>query len=428
MSIPSASTHRAVQGAYGQSAVANQRAQRSIGQRFLLKTDLVRFYPSIYTHSIPWAIHGKETARADTLNQLWGNRLDVCLQAIQDKQTGGIPIGPDTSYIIAEMLSSRIDQMLQEKLAPLTLRGTRFIDDYHLYFRTRADAEQAVAALHGVARFFDLEINDAKTEIVELPEAIDPSWKTILRTHALVQDDYGVSCKAMFDRAAELAKQYPNDSVYTYIAKKLLHTILTPDIWLICEPLLYRAALAEPSMLPVLLRLLDLHDVHNNSGLAETIDSLCVYHAPLQHGFEVAWSLWLACQFNVPIQTSTVALVAQMDDDIVALVCLDLRARGLAPGLIPQLWSTRMNAAHLSSEHWLLAYEAHQKGWLHHAHGVNYVGNDPFFSLLANAGVSFYDEHTVDVGEDPQYEDDENLADDEEDDSEITDDDEVITI
>jgi hypothetical protein len=60
MSIPSASTHRAVQGAYGQSAVANQRAQRSIGQRFLLKTDLVRFYPSIYTHSIPWAIHGKE--------------------------------------------------------------------------------------------------------------------------------------------------------------------------------------------------------------------------------------------------------------------------------------------------------------------------------------------------------------------------------
>jgi hypothetical protein len=414
MSTPSTSQHRAVQASHGQSSVANERAQRSVGQRFLLKTDLVRFYPSIYTHSIPWAIHGKEAARADTINQLWGNRLDVCLQALQDKQTGGIPIGPDTSYIIAEMLSSRIDQMLQDRLAPLLLKGTRFIDDYHLYFRTRADAEKAIAALHGVARYFDLEINDAKTEIVELPEAIDPSWKTILRTHVVIPDDYGISCKSLFDRAAELAKQYPNDSVYTYVAKKLLHTALSQNIWIICEPLLYRAALAEPSMLPVLLQIVELNGLQNQAGLTETIESLCNYHAPLQHGFEVAWSLWLACHFGIALQPSTVAIIAKMDDDIVALACLDLRSRQLAPGLNPILWASRMNAANLYSDHWLLAYEAQRKGWLQHVNGTNYVVNDPFFSLLAAAGVSFYDENTLDVGEDPQYADDDFAEDEEE--------------
>ena len=70
-----------------------------------------------------------------------------------------------------------------------------------------------------------------------------------------------------------------------------------------------------------------------------------------------------------------------------------------------------MNAANLYSDHWLLAYEAQQKGWLPHVHGTNYVTNDPFFSLLAAAGVSFYNEHTVDVGEDPQYDDGQDFSD-----------------
>jgi hypothetical protein len=256
MSIPTTSLVRGVQSESGQRAVASRRARRSVAQRFLLKTDLVRYYPSIYTHSIPWAIHGKDAARADVVGLLPGNRLDVCVREMQDKQTGGIPIGPDTSYILGEVIASRIDQMLQDRLTPLTIRGTRFIDDYHLYFRTRGEAEQAIAALHGVARFFELEINDATTEIFELPEAIEPAWKTTLRTHTIAQGDYGISCKAHFDRASELAVQFPNDSVYTYVAKKLLHAGISQNIWEVCETLLFRAALAEPSMLPILLRLL----------------------------------------------------------------------------------------------------------------------------------------------------------------------------
>jgi hypothetical protein len=31
------------------------RVQRSIGSRYLLKTDIARFYSSIHTHNIPWA-------------------------------------------------------------------------------------------------------------------------------------------------------------------------------------------------------------------------------------------------------------------------------------------------------------------------------------------------------------------------------------
>src|SRR5258706_10363560 len=46
--------------------------------KFLITTDVKNFYPSIYTHSIPWAIHGKKliTTKRNRYNYgLFGNRL-----------------------------------------------------------------------------------------------------------------------------------------------------------------------------------------------------------------------------------------------------------------------------------------------------------------------------------------------------------------
>src|SRR5438105_2878527 len=40
------------------------RAQARASARYVLRTDIARFYPSIYTHSIPWALHSKATAKA----------------------------------------------------------------------------------------------------------------------------------------------------------------------------------------------------------------------------------------------------------------------------------------------------------------------------------------------------------------------------
>jgi len=41
------------------------RLARLSQYRFIAKTDISRFYHSLYTHSIPWAFHGKHAAKAD---------------------------------------------------------------------------------------------------------------------------------------------------------------------------------------------------------------------------------------------------------------------------------------------------------------------------------------------------------------------------
>jgi hypothetical protein len=78
---------------------------------WLITTDITRFYPSIYTHSIAWAAYGKENVKSNraAYNGSLADRIDQIVRSGNRNQTIGIPIGPDTSHIIAEIISARID-------------------------------------------------------------------------------------------------------------------------------------------------------------------------------------------------------------------------------------------------------------------------------------------------------------------------------
>ena len=103
----------------------------SFDKLYELKTDISWFYPTFYTHTIPWALHGKKTAKSDRSNSLFGNTLDTDIRNCKHGQTTGIPIGPDTSHIIAEIVTCGIDQLLTEKLK--SIKGYRWYDDSWLY-------------------------------------------------------------------------------------------------------------------------------------------------------------------------------------------------------------------------------------------------------------------------------------------------------
>jgi hypothetical protein len=390
LTVPKPSSVRALEGE-NRRTEGIERALRSVGSRYVLRADFARFYPSIYTHSIGWAIHGKTRSRANKTNSLFGNRLDLWTRELQDKQTGGVPIGPDTSYLIAEVIASQIDTMLGKNLGGL--KGTRYIDDYHLYFPSLSRAEEAHSALHRIARQFEIDINDLKTDIAELPEPIEPFWKTQLRQIDIKSDDFATSLKAIFDRAAELARQYPQDSLFTYLARKIEKTTINPTDWDLCEALLLRGAVGEPGSLPVLMRIYDINKASPSHRLSEALESLCLHHSNLQQASEVAWALWFAKQHQIKLSQVVANAVSQVDDDVVALVTLDLHYSGLIP--VPRnkfsLWSKYMKRESLNLEHWLLAYEALEQGWLTSLDGSDYVAADSFFSLLQKHKIKFYD-------------------------------------
>ena len=58
---------------------------------WLVKTDISRFYPSIYTHSIPWAAYGKERVKQNLKRYKgsFADRLDSLLRSCNRDQTIG---------------------------------------------------------------------------------------------------------------------------------------------------------------------------------------------------------------------------------------------------------------------------------------------------------------------------------------------------
>ena len=82
--------------------------------------------------------------------------------------------------------------------------------------------------------------------------------------------------------------------------------------------------------------------------------------------------------------------LARVEDDIVALMALSLREDGLFDAADYEVWQKHMTSQGLYDDHWLLAYEAHEQGWLASVGPDDYVAEDEFFSILKSKNVRFY--------------------------------------
>lgn len=162
----------------------------SVRFNYLTITDIKNFYPSIYTHSISWAIHGKEMAKTKRRdNSLLGNKLDRLFQNARDGQTNGIPVGSMVSDITAEIVLKDVDVVLskllnQQKIADDVLI-TRYRDDYRILSKTE---EQGALVLRNLSRVLDeynLTLNSEKTRCHD--DIIEGSFREWSRE---VSDDY----------------------------------------------------------------------------------------------------------------------------------------------------------------------------------------------------------------------------------------------
>ncbi len=140
--------------------------------QFIARTDITNFYPSVYTHSIAWALHGREQAQADRQLNLFGNKIDKLVQYANDGRTNGIPIGSVLSDLIAEIILAKIDTDTSEELKDTKFLAVRFKDDYRLLCNSEADAEKILKTLGKNLLEYNLSINENKTSIQKLPDGL----------------------------------------------------------------------------------------------------------------------------------------------------------------------------------------------------------------------------------------------------------------
>ena len=86
---------------------------------FIYVTDITDCYGSIYTHTICWALHGKDFAKRPENrknSKLIGCLIDEKLRDMAFGQTNGIPQGSVLMDFIAEIVLGYADLLLSEKL------------------------------------------------------------------------------------------------------------------------------------------------------------------------------------------------------------------------------------------------------------------------------------------------------------------------
>jgi hypothetical protein len=155
---------------------------------YLVKADIKNFYPSIYTHSLAWALHGKKFVRRpkNMFNfKLVGNRLDKLFQNASDGCTNGLPIGPVVSDIAAEIIAASVDREFTRQLLSLGIdcAAVRFKDDYRILVKTEHDARNVIKALQASLKEFNLELSDEKTMVAPLPTGLFREW--VSKYHAV---------------------------------------------------------------------------------------------------------------------------------------------------------------------------------------------------------------------------------------------------
>lgn len=134
---------------------------------YVIHTDISDCYGSIYTHSIVWALHTKETGKRERNNiKLIGNIIDKHLRDMSFGQTNGIPQGSVLMDFIAEMVLGYADLELSERIRSFNLNDyqiIRYRDDYRIFSNNPQDAELIVKIITEICIELGMRLNAQKT-------------------------------------------------------------------------------------------------------------------------------------------------------------------------------------------------------------------------------------------------------------------------
>lgn len=204
--------------------------EKSLDFNYSLFTDISNFYPSIYTHSIPWALYGKNEVKNNRkkYNNSFGQKIDTKIQKSQYNQTNGIHQGSVLMDFISEIILGYIDLELSELLEANRINDyyiLRYRDDYRILSNDETTIDLISKYLQQVLLTFNLNLGSAKTYLTDniISDAIkkdkrywEPYRTTIRNSYLSFDEEYAcgkITLQKHLYQIHELAKEHPNSGM-----------------------------------------------------------------------------------------------------------------------------------------------------------------------------------------------------------------------
>lgn len=368
--------------------------------RFIAKTDISRFYHSIYTHSVPWAFHGKAAAKADrkpTSEATFMNRLDAVLCSGQDGQTIGIPVGPDASRYVAELVGTAIDLEFLARGGAENCEVIRHVDDVWIGAHTHADAEAALWKYREAIRSFELDINESKTLITSEHFQFSDVWPSDISTRiefAINSPSKRVPdrLRAALEYAFSLAAKDGDDGILKYTLRYLDRSKLADEHWEHIEPFLKRAAVHFGHTVDYVARIVVWrHLARRDLEIAEwtpIIVNLLQRHGRLGNDGEVCWALYVALRLGIPVPLEVAQSIVTNCGALSTVSLLSMAEFGLVDVSIFSFAENAIITESASGSYWPIFLEWQAKDW---PEGVFMVPDNPLIEEIAGNKISIFD-------------------------------------
>ncbi|KXX66793.1 RNA-directed DNA polymerase [Flammeovirga sp. SJP92] len=195
--------------------IEQKSLELSLDFNYVIHTDIADCYGSIYTHSIPWALHGKEIAKNERSISLLGNNIDSQIRDMGHGQTNGIPQGSRLMDFIAELVLGYADTLLSDKIKSENINDykiLRYRDDYRIFTNSPVDADLIMKNLTEVLISLGMKLSSQKTipsnDLIR--SSIKPDkiyWNSIVQKRSSLQKQLLI--------INELSHQYPNSGSLT---------------------------------------------------------------------------------------------------------------------------------------------------------------------------------------------------------------------
>lgn len=175
--------------------IEQQSIELALNFDYVMHTDIENCYGTIYTHSVPWAIHNKDFAKQNRGLQHVGNKVDKLLRDMSYGQTNGIPQGSVLMDFIAELILGYVDLRLSEKISATSISDykiLRYRDDYRIFTNNPQDGEEITKFLTEILIELGMRLNADKTFISNnvIVDSIKPDklyWNSVKKSTASLQ-------------------------------------------------------------------------------------------------------------------------------------------------------------------------------------------------------------------------------------------------
>ena len=289
--------------------------------RFLVHADVSSCFPSIYTHSIQWALVGKEEAKRTVHDDTWYNKIDQACSDMRNGETHGLLIGPHASNLLSEIILTVVDKKLYGK----GYRYARNIDDYDCYVASHDEAQRFLRDLEEALREFDLPLNHKKTKVIELPAGIEKSWKHQLSDLPRVGNSGTVEypqVNTFIDMALKLATETGDFAIINYAIKKMRGLNLSENGKKLAAKRFMHMAVLHPYLLHLMEEFVFIPYSVDTSAIKELSDTIYRDAVNINDYESLCYSVYFAIRFNFTLEVHESDYVRAQDYVIKSNDCL----------------------------------------------------------------------------------------------------------